>query len=133
MGGAMGARRWWAAVVAVAAMVLVGAGPARADVPPPKVDVMFLVDTTGSMSGAIGEVRSELGDVMQRIGDGVPDAAFGLAQLRDMDESSGFSYRLEQGITTDRASVQSAANGLVAGGGGDGPEAYGPALARADS
>src|SRR5689334_3031533 len=55
------------------------------------------VDTTGSMSGAISEVRSEIGDVMQRVGDGVPDAAFGLAQMRDLDPDSGFSYRLEQG------------------------------------
>lgn len=135
------------AVMALAAAVPAAlAAPALADATP-KVDVLFEVDTTGSMGDAMGEVKSEIGDTMQKIeAGGVADVEFGLAEVKDYppdglgdgwygsptDNPPDVPWTLRAPIGPASA-VATAAQAFTAEGGGDAPEAYGRALYEADT
>jgi len=88
---------------------------------PPQPDIMFLADTTGSMGGAIANVKANASAIMASVAGVQPDAQFGAAQYRDV----GFDplFRVDQAITANQVAVQSAINTWSAGGGGDLPEA----------
>ncbi len=97
------------------------------------VDVMFVVDTTGSMGVTITELRAGIGALMLRVRNLSPEAHFGLADYRDFangasGESGAYAFRLRQRLAGDINLVQSAINTLSAAGGGDAPEALTPAL-----
>lgn len=85
------------------------------------VDVFFLTDTTGSMSTAIASVRTGFSGIVTSLSGVAPNIAFGVGEYKDVVDS--FAYRLDQDLTTNTADVQTALNGLSAGGGGDLPEA----------
>jgi hypothetical protein len=126
---------------AVAALLAWATAPAaRAQTgPPAKADILFVVDTTGSMSGAIRAVQTDIADVMTRIGGGeIGDVAYGLAEVKDYPQASvgdptDRPFRVLQAITGDTGALQSATGKLVASGGGDGPESYEAAVAKADA
>ena len=88
---------------------------------PPQPDIMFLSDTTGSMSTAINNVKANATNIMNTVLASQPTAQFGAAQYRDVGDTPLFS--VDQQITATVADVQSAINGWSAGGGGDTPEA----------
>ncbi len=98
-----------------------------------KADVYFLVDTTGSMTDAIANVRTSLSAIAAQIQERIPDVQMGVGQFRDFPFGSTFggygspgdeAYKNEQDITPSLDAVQTALNGLTAGGGNDGPEAH---------
>lgn len=99
-----------------------------------RADIFFLVDTTGSMGLAIGNVRSSLSTtIVPAINDAIADAVMGVGDYRDYPvspygDAGDWSFRLRQAMTADIPSVQTALNSLAAGGGNDGPEATAPAL-----
>ncbi|MGH9632978.1 MAG: PEP-CTERM sorting domain-containing protein [Bryobacteraceae bacterium] len=84
------------------------------------VDLFFLTDTTGSMGGAIGNVRSGFSSVVTTVGGLATDVTYGAGQYKDITDA--FTYSLDQDLTSNTALVQSAINGWSAGGGGDTPE-----------
>jgi len=86
-------------------------------------DVMFLVDTTGSMSSGIAAVDAALSSTVSALS-GFGSIATGAGQYKDATNSAGdgFDYELNQAITTNSALTQTAINGFSAGGGGDDPE-----------
>jgi hypothetical protein len=88
---------------------------------PPKPDVVFLADTTGSMGGAITNVRTNAAGVMAEIVAAQPNAQFGVAQYRD--EGDDPLFRVDQGLTGNQTAVQAGIDTWIAGGGGDFPEA----------
>jgi uncharacterized repeat protein (TIGR01451 family) len=88
---------------------------------PPKPDIFFLADTTGSMGGAIGNVRANAASVMSQVLAAQPDAQFGVGEYKDVGDT--FIYRLNQAITASTAAAQTGINAWAAGGGGDEPEA----------
>ncbi|MFO0627269.1 MAG: hypothetical protein U0325_16790 [Polyangiales bacterium] len=97
-------------------------------------DVMFLVDTTGSMGSTITQVRNTLSTrivpgIVAAFGPGA-DVRYGMADHRDFAEggSSDYSLRVIQTLNADPMLSQNATNALVAGGGGDGPESMVPAM-----
>jgi hypothetical protein len=100
----------------------------------PALDVMFDMDTTGSMGGEIETLQSSLtGTVIPGIRDQVTNSQFGAASVRDFPVGSyGGSgdqpFQLLQAITSNASAVQSAVNGMSAGGGGDTPEGQMEAL-----
>jgi hypothetical protein len=112
---------------------------------PAHTDVMFVFDTTGSMSGAIGEAQAEIQEAMTQIGASLPDVQFGLSEVNDYDQvvnPGEFEYGIEEGlapwtlhvpITSNQAAISAALLSLEAEGGGDGPEAYGRALYESDA
>ncbi|MEH0938511.1 VWA domain-containing protein [Micromonospora psammae] len=148
-------RRRWALVAATAsALVTVAAAPAVAapgvdpasvdtaanpgtSIPiskvvstppiPPKPDIVLLVDTTGSMGGAIATVRTNLQQVIDNVRGVQPGAQFAVASYRDEGDGAEL-FRVRQDLTGDAAALQAAVNGLAPGGGGDAPEAWVNAL-----
>lgn len=88
---------------------------------PPRPDVCFLADTTGSMGGAITNVRNNATAIMNLVRAVQPDSQFCAAQYRDAGDSP--DYQVDQTITASTAAVQAAINTWAAGGGGDAPEA----------
>ena len=127
--------------VAVAALLTwAGTPSAQAQTgPPAKADILFVVDTTGSMGGAISAVQTDIADVMTRIdGGAIGDVAYGLAEVKDYPQApfggpADKPFNVLQGVTADRGAVQTATGKLVASGGGDGPESYEAAVAKADA
>lgn len=88
---------------------------------PPRPDIFFLADTTGSMGGAIANVRANAASVMSQVLAAQPEAQFGVGEYKDVGDA--FVYRLNQPITASTAAVQAGINLWAAGGGGDEPEA----------
>src|SRR4051794_23591215 len=129
--------RGWGAVRC--AVVMLGLASAAHAAPalaaPPPTDVMFVVDTTGSMEDALDEARDEIYDAMTQIGGAVPDVQFGVGQVRDYSYygvSNDRPWDVVQPVTSDRDAVSEAIYDLSAYGGGDDPEAYSRALYEAD-
>ena len=85
-----------------------------------KVDVYFLADVTGSMGGAIANVKASAASILSETA-GLGDVQFGVGQYAG--ESGANSYRLLQGMTSNAGAAQSAINSWSASGGGDTPEA----------
>ena len=100
----------------------------------PALDVMFNMDTTGSMGGEISNLRSSLiGTVIPGIQSQVANSQFGAASVRDfpLDPYGGSGdqpFKLLQAITNNATAVQTAVNGMTAGGGNDTPEGQMEAL-----
>jgi hypothetical protein len=104
-----------------------------------KADVLFLVDTTGSMGGVINGLQSSLDSLVTMIRTEIPDTAFGVARHDDFPTGpptggaygsascageSDYPYQLEQRITTNMADVTAgtAALDMPLHCGADGPE-----------
>ena len=87
---------------------------------PPRPDICFLADTTGSMGGAILNVRNNATMIMNLVRAVQPDSQFCAAQYRDAGDTPVF--QVDQIVTATTADVQTAINTWAAGGGGDTPE-----------
>jgi uncharacterized repeat protein (TIGR01451 family) len=87
---------------------------------PPNPDIFFLADTTGSMGGAVANVRAGNANVMATVIGAQPTAQFGVGEYKDVGDV--FVYRLNQAITANQADVNTGMNQWVASGGGDTPE-----------
>nr|MBK7069843.1 hypothetical protein [Deltaproteobacteria bacterium] len=98
-------------------------------------DIMFLVDTTGSMSGTITAVRNTLSTtivpgIVRAIGPGA-DMRYGMSEHRDFANGGGsgdFALRVLQRLDANPMLSQAATGALSASGGGDGPESQVPAM-----
>jgi hypothetical protein len=94
-----------------------------------KGDIFFLVDTTGSMISSINNVRNSLSSVIvPAASSAIADVVMGVGDYRDFPTdpygaTTDWTYELRQAMTPDIGAVQTALNGLTAGGGGDTPEA----------
>jgi PEP-CTERM motif len=88
-----------------------------------RADVLFILDTTGSMSGEISTVQSAFAGTVTALS-ALGTVATGAAQYKDASNSpsDGFDYQLTQDITTNSALTQSALSSYFASGGGDTPE-----------
>lgn len=117
---------------------------------PEKTDVMFVFDTSSSMSGEIEEAKEKALQVIEHVRTTLPNVAFGVANVEDIPgyNYGGFTqtlteseyeadpekpWRLDQPVTSDTTAVQSAIEGLTIGFGGDPPEAYSRALWETDT
>lgn len=142
-------RRFFLLLGTLAALLTLSAGPsvprASAETPPEKTDVMFVFDTSGSMSGELGEAKEKILQVVEHVRSTLPNVAFGVANVEDIPgyeeghlneaiteqqyaESSEKPWRLDQPVSTEASAAASAIQNLTIGGGGDGPEAYSRAL-----
>ncbi|MFN8422006.1 MAG: hypothetical protein U0470_01010 [Anaerolineae bacterium] len=105
------------------------------DLPPvaPRLDLVLLFDTTGSMEAVVSTARDRALDMAARLRDLAPDVAVAVADVRDMPygaagQATDWPWRLRGALSTDPADLAAAAGELWAGGGGDEPEAYSLAL-----
>lgn len=95
-----------------------------------KVDVLFLLDTTGSMSDEIDRLKATIRSVSERLDElpSRPDLRIAMTVYRD--EGDAYLTRTFD-FTGDVGSFQGALAAVQAGGGGDEPEAVDEALADA--
>ncbi|MGJ7490036.1 VWA domain-containing protein [Variovorax sp. ZT4R33] len=98
------------------------ATPARA-----RLDLVFLVDATGSMADEIGRLKTTLRSIANEVAQlpSRPDTCFGLVAYRDKGDE--FLLRSHD-FTNDLGAFQGVLNALQANGGGDYPEAMNEAL-----
>ncbi|WP_144123667.1 Calx-beta domain-containing protein [Catellatospora sichuanensis] len=87
---------------------------------PPNPDIVLLADTTGSMGGAIANVKTNASDILTAVSGAQPSAQFAAANYRDAGDAVPFA--VDQALTADQALVQAGVNAWAAGGGGDFPE-----------
>jgi len=104
---------------------------------PPKADVMFIFDLTGSMSDILNTVRSNAAQIMSTLDQTGCDVRYGVMSHMDYPGSyssygyndsygseSDYAYRLDCPLTSTRDTTTAAMTALVTGGGDDGPEDY---------
>src|SRR5258707_7303107 len=112
--------------VVVLALALAASAPAVTAKPPsspagPRVEVAFVLDTTGSMGGLIDGAKRRIWSIARRIGEGRPrpDLRIALVAYRDLgDEYVTRTYD----VTGDMDEVFGHLSAFRAEGGGDGPE-----------
>jgi hypothetical protein len=93
---------------------------------PPRPDIVFLSDTTGSMGDAIANVQDNIDLIMADVEAGTTGTPFfAAAQYRDEEQygSLGPLFQVDQGLTDNQAAVSAAVSGWSANSGGDEPEA----------
>lgn len=98
----------------------------------PTLDVVFVLDTTGSMGGLIEGAKQKIWSIASRLASGKPTPRIrvGLVAYRDRtDEYVTKRFELSEDLDEVYKNLQS----FQAGGGGDGPEHVGQALGEAVS
>jgi hypothetical protein len=98
--------------------------------PPPRVDVAFVLDTTGSMGGLIEGAKRRIWSIARRIGEGRPRPDLRLALVAYRDRGDAYVTQVHD-LTGDMDAVYRDLMSFQADGGGDGPEHVSAALAAA--
>ncbi|MCU1282421.1 MAG: hypothetical protein JWM53_5967, partial [bacterium] len=96
-----------------------------------QADVIFSIDTTASMSGAINNLKSSLSTVAAAVQAKVKSVSMGVVDFKDFGDNYVVKYEYRNTTVATAmglAGVQGALNGLLASGGGDLPEAGWEAL-----
>lgn len=96
-------------------------------------DVVFLMDSTGSMGDQIAVLSSAFGAIVDSVAAVVPDAAFGVCEYKDYaippnGADPDVPFRLDRALTTDVHAVHDALSHLSPFGGGNPPESQYEAL-----
>lgn len=90
------------------------------------IDLVFTIDTTGSMGGEIAAVRDNLNRILSTLEGRTTDFRVALVTYKDDPATGGdsgdYRSRVEVDFTTDVPAVRAGVNSLSASGGGDGPE-----------
>jgi hypothetical protein len=104
-------------------------------IPPslPKLDLIFLVDTTGSMWDDIDAVKASANEIVEALDSEGLDYRVAIADYRDYPElpyggEMDYVYNLDLPFSNDKDSIISAINGLSLGWGADEPESVYSAL-----
>lgn len=89
-----------------------------------RVDLCFVVDTTGSMGGFLGEAKKRLIDTLEALSNQSKiDLSVGLVEFRDHPPQDNSFITQVTNLTNNVKDIQSVIDKLKAEGGGDGPEA----------
>jgi len=106
---------------------------------PPRADVIFAFDLTGSMGGIINTAKARAIEMMTQLSSLGIDIQFGVVSYMDypsLYDSYGYAneygasycgdyaYRLDQAISNNITAVSNSINALVQGCGSDGPQDY---------
>lgn len=98
------------------------AAPAR-----PRIEVCFVLDTTGSMSGLIEGAKQKIWSIANEMIAATPRPELKVGLVAYRDRGDDYVTRVTD-LTADIDAVHAALRGLSAGGGGDGPESVNQAL-----
>lgn len=93
----------------------------------PVIDVVFVLDTTGSMSEEIASIKSTLQAVIDHMG---PEAIIRVGLVEYKDRNDAFVTKAYP-LTSDLKKLSAQIAGIEAGGGGDTPEDVNAGLAAA--
>jgi Mg-chelatase subunit ChlD len=102
-------------------------GAARPVEKKPVIDVVFVLDTTGSMSEEIASIKSTLEAVIDRMG---PEAVIRVGLVEYKDRTDAFVTKVYP-LTSDLKKLSGQIASIEAGGGGDTPEDVNAGLATA--
>jgi Mg-chelatase subunit ChlD len=96
----------------------------------PTLDVVFVLDTTGSMGSLLEGAKQKIWSIASRMASGTPTPRIrvGLVAFRDRGDAY-VTKRFD--LTEDLDAAYGTLRGFQAGGGGDGPEHVGQALGEA--
>lgn len=120
----MRSTQWRALVIAAAFVVLGTAGVAHAQCGP--MDVVFAIDTTGSMGGAIDNVKADLPKIIDAVKSASGgDYRLGLLEVGGPQDGIVIDADMAAGNT---AAIEAAINKFTAGGGAGEPEASDEAI-----
>jgi Mg-chelatase subunit ChlD len=86
----------------------------------PRIEVAFVLDTTGSMSGLIEGAKRKIWTMMNQLADGEPRPEIRVALVAYRDRGDTYVTRLSQ-LTTDLDAVYATLQGFQALGGGGSP------------
>jgi len=114
----------------VVLIVLMAIPAGAAEKKPPRVEVVFVLDTTGSMSGLINAAKEKIWSIANTLATTkpAPDIKMGLVGYRDR----GDAYVTQvTDLTDDLDAVYTKLMAFKAGGGGDTPESVNQALHEA--
>ncbi len=96
----------------------------------PLIDVVFALDTTGSMGGLIQAAKEKIWSIASTMAAAQPTPLIRMGLVAYRDRGDDYVTRVVD-LTPDLDSVYAALMQLQAGGGGDGPEAVNQALSDA--
>ncbi len=89
-----------------------------------RVDVAFVMDTTGSMSGSINNLKTALaGTLLTQLQAAIPNVSMALVDHKDFGQGDSWGVNVRQVSTTNINLMKTAVNAMSANGGGDLPEA----------
>ena len=116
-----------AALAVTATFARSTAAPVERKDPKPQVEVVFCLDTTGSMSGLIEGAKQKIWSIVNQIASGrpAPDIRVGMVAYRDRGDA--YVTKVFE-LTADLDEVHKNLKGFQAQGGGDGPESVNQAL-----
>ena len=117
-------------VIALASLSLVRpaeSAPVPAPVKKPKVEVVFCLDTTGSMGGLIDGAKAKIWAICNQIAGGRPTPALRVGLVAYRDKGDDYITKVTD-LSRDLDSIHTDLAGLSAGGGGDIPESVNQAL-----
>jgi len=95
-----------------------------------KIDVVFVLDTTGSMGGLIEGAKAKIWEIANQIATAKPRPVIRMGLVAYRDRSDDYVTKLTA-LTSDLDAVYSSLMGFAASGGGDGPESVNQALNEA--
>src|SRR3954467_1565146 len=126
-------RRQFLLAAVTASFALVPSGQAdekKAPTTKPKVEVVFCLDTTGSMGGLIDGAKAKIWSISNQIASGkpTPDLKIGLVAYRD--KTDAYVTKVFD-LSDDLDAIHGHLKSFQAQGGGDGPESVNQALADA--
>jgi len=98
------------------------------DALPGAADIIIAIDTTGSMGAAIAQAKAQATQLCTDVQNQIPGARFAVFDFKDIPDRPATQgvLILTPVFTSACAAVQTAINGMSAGGGGDFAEAYNP-------
>jgi Mg-chelatase subunit ChlD len=96
----------------------------------PQVEVVFCLDTTGSMSGLISAAKAKIWSISNQIASGKPTPALKIGLVAYRDRKDDYITQVF-GLTDDLDAVHANLQKFAANGGGDGPESVNQALNEA--
>lgn len=89
-------------------------------IPEGPVDVVFVVDTTGSMHDDIGAVKRDMRRILEHLRESNPDYRIGVVAYRDIKDD--FLTRTFLILAADERRIETAISAITVDGGGDWPE-----------
>jgi len=124
-------RLFWLSALALVAFLVPSpaqdrpAGEKKAE--KPKVEVVFCLDTTGSMGGLIDGAKAKIWAICNQIAGGKPTPTLKVGLVAFRDKGDAYVTKVTD-LTDDLDAIYGELKKFTAGGGGDGPEAVNQAL-----
>jgi hypothetical protein len=89
----------------------------------PPLDLVFALDSTGSMAPYLSSVTAGIQEIAAQARAASPDMRIALVDFKDTDQGDPYASQVDVPFTTDVSVFGATLNEIAATGGGDGPEA----------